>query len=92
MIALQDQPLKEWIPHRDEYLAEMIRLEGRGDAELESCPRCPPGASSVPCYRCKDCFGMQLLCGTCCVEVHGNNPLHVIEVRAMAFSVVYVSA
>ncbi|KAJ7159909.1 hypothetical protein C8R43DRAFT_830285, partial [Mycena crocata] len=31
-------------------------------------------------FRCKDCFGDGLLCSTCCVDRHGCNPLHRIEV------------
>lgn len=35
------------------------------------------------CYRCKDCFGSDLLCKSCTVKLHGCNPLHRIEVRVL---------
>ncbi|KAJ7846838.1 hypothetical protein B0H14DRAFT_2583881 [Mycena olivaceomarginata] len=33
-----DQPMRGWIPLQDEYLAELIRLEGCGDVCLTHCP------------------------------------------------------
>ncbi|THU91454.1 hypothetical protein K435DRAFT_820836 [Dendrothele bispora CBS 962.96] len=76
-----DQPLKEWIPYRDEYLAEFIRLEGRGDFDSECCPFCKSGdlEEHPVLYRCLDCFGGDLVCRECCVKSHTENPLHIIE-------------
>jgi hypothetical protein len=31
-------------------------------------------------YRCQDCFGGRLLCETCVVDRHRDEPLHIIEV------------
>ncbi|THU80041.1 hypothetical protein K435DRAFT_874797 [Dendrothele bispora CBS 962.96] len=81
-----DQPLKEWIPYRDEYLAELLRLEGRGDVEKDECPWCGQPSEDedgehIPFYRCVHCFGEDLMCKACCVKRHEANPLHVIEVR-----------
>ncbi|THU77010.1 hypothetical protein K435DRAFT_703408 [Dendrothele bispora CBS 962.96] len=80
----QDQPLKEWIPYRDEYLSELLRLEGRGDVEKDECPWCGEPSEDedgehVSFYRCMQCFGEDLMCKTCCVKRHEANPLHVIE-------------
>ncbi|TDL13355.1 hypothetical protein BD410DRAFT_699418, partial [Rickenella mellea] len=67
--------LKAWKSHRDEYLDELHRLEGRGDAaHLHSCPKCGVRPGKI---RCEDCFGEELLCETCCVHTHQSNPLHV---------------
>lgn len=69
--------MQEWIPLRDEYLAEALCLEGRGDCNEESCSGCKTG---VPAYRCIDCFGLALLSQSCCVKQHSSNPLHRITV------------
>ncbi|KAJ6622035.1 hypothetical protein B0H10DRAFT_1944873 [Mycena sp. CBHHK59/15] len=47
-------------------------------------PRAPPvvkpsDPAADACIRCKDCFGDELLCGTCCVSRHAENPLHRVE-------------
>lgn len=78
---MQDQPLALWKVHRDEYLEELIRLEGRGDL-LRRCPTCPPdGESGRPQYRCRDCFATDLVCLACCLSAHRDRPLDIIEVR-----------
>ncbi|KAF8192870.1 hypothetical protein K438DRAFT_1969983 [Mycena galopus ATCC 62051] len=35
-----DAPLAQWVHLRDQYLAEFIRLEGRGHVAHDSCPAC----------------------------------------------------
>ena len=90
--SLQDDPLREWagqsksdLGYREEYLLEMLRLEGRGDvsAEMEcmSCASTNPGV-----YRCEDCLGRLLECSTCCVFCHRLLPLHIIQVSIHPFS------
>ncbi|KAJ7431013.1 hypothetical protein B0H11DRAFT_2165862 [Mycena galericulata] len=75
-----DAPLAQWVPLRDEYLEEFLRLEGRGTVPRDFCPGCPPGCPSTPpVYRCIDCFNADLLCELCCLAVHTNNPLDRIE-------------
>ncbi|KAJ7827784.1 hypothetical protein B0H14DRAFT_2595099 [Mycena olivaceomarginata] len=57
-----------WVTHRDEYLDEMLRLEGRGNIEVYSaCGSC--GAEN-PAYRCESqtCYGPGMFCRTCIVE------------------------
>lgn len=82
----QDEPLREWRLHRDEYLAEFLRLEGRGDYTEDYCTSCPVGSqAATPKYRCRDCFSMRLVCTDCCRDAHKENPLHVIEVRVFLF-------
>jgi hypothetical protein len=74
-----------WAAHEvNDYLAELIRLEGRGDAiSQEQCAQC---LSSSADYRCEDCFGHQLFCGLCMVSLHQQNPLHRLEVRYYLYS------
>ncbi|KAJ8494859.1 hypothetical protein ONZ45_g13096 [Pleurotus djamor] len=67
----------EWMPFRDEYLLEMIRLDGTGDAVLLACSICKESVSNP--YRCCDCFSRRLLCQNCCLSAHSENPLHVIQ-------------
>ncbi|KAF8182182.1 hypothetical protein K438DRAFT_1600936, partial [Mycena galopus ATCC 62051] len=75
-----DWPLLTWIPLADEYLAELIRLEGRGNVCTTHCPTCPDTVPvAVPLYRCKDCDVRDLFCNNCCVLAHVRNPLHRIE-------------
>ncbi|KAF6743217.1 hypothetical protein DFP72DRAFT_1080520 [Ephemerocybe angulata] len=71
---------EEWAEHhREEYLREMLRLEGRGDfINAQHCWNCKtPGA--MPEYRCRTCFGDDLVCGSCVVQLHSRMPFHFIE-------------
>ncbi|THU87804.1 hypothetical protein K435DRAFT_866944 [Dendrothele bispora CBS 962.96] len=77
-----DQPLKQWTPYRDEYLSELIRNEGRGEAEKMRCFDCgsgPHDGCDEPSYRCLECIYPELLCKLCCVRRHEDMPLHWIE-------------
>jgi len=89
----QDEPLKEWTwDCRDEYLDELIRLEGHGQYTANYCPSCNHHSQLVfsndavdlqlnhVTVHCGDCFGGRLVCIECCVRNHEQNPLHVIEV------------
>ncbi|KAJ7683627.1 hypothetical protein B0H14DRAFT_3535082 [Mycena olivaceomarginata] len=61
-----DQPMRGWIPLQDKYLAELIRLEGRGDVCLTHCPTCPENTTrEPPRYRCQDCMVPDLFCHEC---------------------------
>ncbi|KAJ7608898.1 hypothetical protein DFH06DRAFT_929636, partial [Mycena polygramma] len=72
----------EWRPLRDEYLEELIRLDGRGEFENENCPSCHSKKAE---FRCRMCFGQQLYCADCTVQRHAENPLHVIDRWGGAF-------
>ncbi|KAJ3730319.1 hypothetical protein C8R42DRAFT_693124 [Lentinula raphanica] len=77
---LRDQPLLEWKAVADDYLAEMIRNEGRGDGNLETCFRCQKSSKErTPLFRCMDCFPEDLVCESCCRELHEFCPLDVVE-------------
>ena len=65
---------------RDEYLDEVLRLEGRGFfGRATHCPTCGVG---VPEYQCLDCLGGQLFCKTCVLDMHARLPLHRLQVGA----------
>ncbi|KAJ7229225.1 hypothetical protein C8J57DRAFT_1534542 [Mycena rebaudengoi] len=51
-----DHPLKQWVlDHRDEFLDELLRWEGRGDHRIfDICPACTVGNKAD--HRCTDCL------------------------------------
>ncbi|KAJ7736186.1 hypothetical protein DFH07DRAFT_966910 [Mycena maculata] len=74
-----DDPLRQWSQdHRTEFLAEMLRLEGRGDhAKFPLCPRCNQLNGE---HRCKDCLGGgELLCTKFMADAHRQLPFHKVE-------------
>ncbi|PPQ76859.1 hypothetical protein CVT26_001497 [Gymnopilus dilepis] len=80
----QKRPHVVWMElHRQSYLDEMLRWEGRADASCQDkCLDCvarstnPQGLAE---YRCSDCFIPDLTCASCCVKRHRTNPFHRIE-------------
>lgn len=76
---LKDEPLKDWMPHRDEYLEELFWHDGRAGAS-SLCPSCVQSAPCTAEYACKDCLAGQLLCADCIVRRHVENPFHRIRV------------
>ncbi|KAJ7117958.1 hypothetical protein C8R43DRAFT_901603 [Mycena crocata] len=75
----QDLPFQTWVEHRDEYLDEVLRLEGRGSrAVFSTCGCCD---SADPIYRCEHqmCYGPQLFCQSCIVAKHSVLPTHWIQ-------------
>ena len=87
LTASKDEPLLEWsgkhgdgIGCRQEYLAEFLRLEGRGDAhQWAGC--CMSCNSDDGTFRCEECIRGILECRVCCVARHEHLPLHIIAVR-----------
>ncbi|KAJ7024853.1 hypothetical protein C8F04DRAFT_1269860 [Mycena alexandri] len=74
-----DLPFQTWVGHRDEYLDETLRLEGRGDYGVYStCGGC--GAVN-PLFRCEhqSCYGPGMFCQTCIVARHEVLPTHWIQ-------------
>ncbi|KAJ7837780.1 hypothetical protein B0H14DRAFT_3701757 [Mycena olivaceomarginata] len=68
-----------WVNHRDKYLDEMLRGEGRGDPDVYSfCAGC--GVAN-PAYRCElqTCYGVGMFCKSCIVERHQVLPTHWIQ-------------
>ncbi|KAJ7129684.1 hypothetical protein C8R44DRAFT_872918 [Mycena epipterygia] len=70
---------KKKIRHFDEYLDEMLHLEGRGskDAYIK-CAKC---GEADPLYHCAQqlCHGVWMFCAKCTVENHMQLPTHWIE-------------
>ncbi|KAJ7088319.1 hypothetical protein C8R44DRAFT_751892 [Mycena epipterygia] len=74
-----DDPLWQWAEdHRDTFLAEVLRLEGRGDhRESRVCAACSLGPAD---HRCVHCLGGgELLCASCIVMRHAQLPFHRIQ-------------
>ncbi|KAF7364230.1 hypothetical protein MSAN_01082600 [Mycena sanguinolenta] len=80
-LRASDNPLKQWTEdHRDTYLAELLRSEGRGDHAGSVCPRCPMGPPGCAEYRCVSCLsGGELLFASCIVAAHSFLPFHRIQ-------------
>ncbi|KAI0039987.1 hypothetical protein FA95DRAFT_1503469 [Auriscalpium vulgare] len=78
MRGRQVELLKEWLPLRDTFLDEMVRLDGRGDfhnSEQCSTSECNERWTS----RCIECFGSPLLCDGCLCASHIHSPLHRVQ-------------
>lgn len=69
--------MQRWTHKMDTYLAELLRLEGRGTYTDCNCPSC---AVRLAAYRCADCLGGVLRCADCTVSLHCATPLHRIHV------------
>ncbi|OBZ74523.1 hypothetical protein A0H81_05787 [Grifola frondosa] len=72
-----DDPLGQWVPHIDEYLDELMRLEGHGDYQDSLCPVCGIAEATL---RCSDCDDLRLLCAGCTISRHLANPVHRVSV------------
>jgi hypothetical protein len=75
-----------WTDFVDDFLQEMICLEGRGSHCDDLCSQCVIGKATL---RCRDCFGGEMYCSACIVEIHQCQPLHRTEVRVFASSTQY---
>lgn len=84
LIISQDHPLREWIPHRDAWLAELLRHEGRCGFTDMQCPRCQAAQAEI---RCSDCNDLTLYCQACTVEMHRRSPYHRLKVRMHIISI-----
>ncbi|KAJ7817192.1 hypothetical protein B0H14DRAFT_3474825 [Mycena olivaceomarginata] len=75
-----DHPMAQWVPRRQRFLKELLRLEGHGDHRHQSkCANCDVAAAAAA-WRCRDCFTDALFCQACLVRLHRDNPLHRVEV------------
>lgn len=81
----QNDALTAWLPYRNEYLDEMMQLEGSRSLSLSlSCqnPKCStPSSNESTVFRCNDCFQCLLMCRLCCLRQHAHLPFHRITVR-----------
>ncbi|KAJ7863880.1 hypothetical protein B0H13DRAFT_1899409 [Mycena leptocephala] len=72
-------PMKAWMEHRDEYLDEMLRPEGRGHPDSHrACLSC---GIADPTFRCAQqlCHGEGMFCSACIMQSHACLPTHWIE-------------
>ncbi|KAF6764603.1 hypothetical protein DFP72DRAFT_986468 [Ephemerocybe angulata] len=77
-----DDPLDLFTERIEEYLEELLRLDGMGSAEeRRSCHRCNVSLTidGGATYRCRDCAPNVLWCGDCVVEDHRRVYLHRIQ-------------
>ncbi|KAF7302510.1 CxC2 domain-containing protein [Mycena chlorophos] len=78
-IRPSDAALERWAAmHRNAFLRELLRHDGRGEESSEFCTRCNIEGHAAK-YRCDDCLCSRLLCAGCCIEVHGQLPFHNIQ-------------
>jgi CxC2 like cysteine cluster associated with KDZ transposases len=70
----QNDYLREWKLHRDNYLLELLSLEAGPDNN--SCPSCLQDQAS---FRCYDCISSAAICQGCCLKIHCAQPFHRIE-------------
>ncbi|KAJ7916661.1 hypothetical protein B0H13DRAFT_1609156 [Mycena leptocephala] len=68
--------MKTWMGYRDEYLDEMLWLEGRGGQVYDS--NCASCGQQAPTYRCANqhCHGAEIFCAACIVNNHALLPTH----------------
>ena len=85
-IPPQDKNMLQWVSdgRPQEFLDEMIRLEGRGEAAESGCATC--GAPEAV-YGCEDCWGTWLECEQCVVNNHSRLPFHRLKVRLPCASI-----
>lgn len=76
--GLQDRPLEEWAVRVDEWLLEMLSIEGRMGFTSALCSSCRDDAAD---YRCCDCIDLRLYCRSCISYSHISCPFHRIQVR-----------
>lgn len=78
--ACQDNPLSVWVRERENFLLELLRLDGRGDFIFDQVCEGHDGCQGHPDYRCRDCFGTALYCKGCMLARHQESPLHRLQV------------
>ncbi|KAG1802342.1 hypothetical protein EV424DRAFT_1545274 [Suillus variegatus] len=78
---LGDRGMSLWVEKHEQYLLELIRLEGRSDFATRDTCMGHRDCTSEPMYCCEDCLGTELYCKECTVQWHHENPLHRIKVR-----------
>ncbi|GBE85897.1 hypothetical protein SCP_0804210 [Sparassis crispa] len=68
-----DNPLLQWVPEIDNWLGELIHLEGRCGYTDELCPGCETDQATI---RCEDCQDLRVYCMACTVNRHAGSPFH----------------
>ncbi|KAF7440872.1 hypothetical protein PC9H_001220 [Pleurotus ostreatus] len=74
-----DEPLASWLPFRQQYLLQLLRKAGRGQAASAIvCPGCSAPSTDTT-FRCLNCLDEALYCEQCIVINHRRTPFHRIE-------------
>lgn len=77
--------LRQWETEKQDWLDELLRLEGLRGSSAEECEGCNSQAEDRrPEYRCEDCFLPQFVCRVCCLAAHRAHPFHRIKVRRLS--------
>jgi hypothetical protein len=63
--------MNQWLTYRSTYLNIILEMEGRSSSP--KCSVCSIGHADI---KCSDCFGANLFCKSCCLEVHKRSPFH----------------
>ncbi|KAJ7894472.1 hypothetical protein B0H14DRAFT_3426880 [Mycena olivaceomarginata] len=82
VVKPSDPALARFRSERDTYLGNMLRRDGCiWPSAEDQCADCgePTHASGPQIFRCKSCYGDELVCGGCMVTRHSAIPLHRIE-------------
>lgn len=74
----KDTPLLTWMEDRDDFLRELIHLEGRNG--VTACLFCKTGPTI---YHCDDFLRIDLYCKMCIVSRHASQPVHLIKVSVL---------
>ena len=79
----QYRPIQDWIPHRQVYLEELLRHDGRKDDISHRCSTI--GCTDAGRFVCRDCMHSNSHCQTCLVGRHHNLPFHRITVTSSGY-------
>lgn len=73
--------MKVWRTFREDYLLQLVRLDGSGGRAGDRCSLCGED-SSLAEFRCHDdeCVGIGIVCQSCICASHQHLPLHWVEV------------
>ncbi|KAL6299003.1 hypothetical protein BKA93DRAFT_820101 [Sparassis latifolia] len=71
-----DHPLKKWVPEINNYLTEMLHLEGCCGFDSGRCRVCEEGLAMI---HCEDCLDLGIYCRTCAVNLHQLIPFHRVQ-------------
>ncbi|KAF8155179.1 hypothetical protein K438DRAFT_1987093 [Mycena galopus ATCC 62051] len=82
VIKPSDPALARFRGLRDTYLSNLLRRDGclwqQGPDRCFGCQR-QTDETNPQIFRCKSCFGDELVCASCLVTRHAKDPLHRIE-------------
>ncbi|KZT31902.1 hypothetical protein SISSUDRAFT_994602, partial [Sistotremastrum suecicum HHB10207 ss-3] len=72
--------MDDWSLLRDEYLQELLRLDGLAELQSASAHTCLVcGSTSTSLHKCEDCRAGVISCTDCIISAHRLNPFHRIS-------------